>query len=76
MDLLGLAVVGGMVLLRILVPILVMVVLAWALHRLNARWEAEAQQEAEPEPQQEKVHRPRSGAPILERRGPLGEFPG
>jgi hypothetical protein len=38
----GLAVIGGMVLLRIAVPILIMVLLVWALRRLNARWEAEA----------------------------------
>ncbi|MEJ2209909.1 MAG: hypothetical protein P8129_12835 [Anaerolineae bacterium] len=61
---------------RILVPILVMVVLVWALRRLNARWEAEAaQQESEPEPRQEKSHRQRSAAPILERGGPIGELP-
>lgn len=39
----GLAVIGGMVLLRIGVPILIMVLLIWGLRRLNARWEAEAE---------------------------------
>jgi hypothetical protein len=38
----GFAVIGGMILLRIAVPILIMGLLIWGLRRLNARWEAEA----------------------------------
>jgi hypothetical protein len=42
--LLGLGVVGAMVALRLAVPLLVMAFLVYALHRLEARWTAAAQE--------------------------------
>lgn len=69
----GAIVMGMMVLLRIVVPILVMVLVVWALRRLNARWDAEAQQEVAP--RKERPSRQRSAAPILDRKKPVGELP-
>lgn len=38
----GLEVVGGMLILRLVVPILIMSLLVHLLHRMEARWEASA----------------------------------